>query len=192
MAMDGLSPNKLPDEPGRTAATNEKVERLFARTVAQFGPAIARIARANEANDELRADLQQDIYLEIWRSLAIFDSRCSLGTWIYRVALNMTARHVTRQRRLAFRELQNLEEIPEPTDSHDALRALDDAEKLVHLNRLIGQLKPMDRQVVLLYLDDLDATQISEVTGLSISHVAVKVHRAKRLLSQLYRGVRHE
>ena len=99
---------------------------------------------------------------------------------------------MTRQHRLASRELQSLEEITEPVDPHDSMSVLDDEKRLALLHRLIGQLKPMDRQVVLLHLDDLDATQISEVTGLSVNHVAVKIHRARRLLVQLYEGSRHE
>jgi RNA polymerase sigma-70 factor (ECF subfamily) len=192
--MEEISSEVLSDTPTstRTAATAETVERLFTRALAECGPAISRIARANEANVDLRADLQQEIYLELWRSLAIFDGRCSLGTWVYRVALNIAARHVTRQHRLALRELQNLEDITESVDPHDATGALDDEKRLALLNKLIGQLKPMDRQVVLLYLDDLDTAEISEVTGLSVNHVAAKIHRAKRLLAQLYEGCRHE
>ncbi|WP_129642985.1 RNA polymerase sigma factor [Peristeroidobacter agariperforans] len=186
--MDGLSPDRPWDALPRSAETADAADRLFARAVAEFGPAIARIAYANEANRELRADLQQEIYFELWRSFAIFDGRCSLGTWVYRVAHNMAARHVTRRQRLSHRELCNLEEIIEPIDPHDAARQLDDEQRLGLLNTLIGQLKPLDRQIVLLYLDDLDTAQISEVTGLSMSHVGVKIHRAKRLLVQLYEG----
>jgi RNA polymerase sigma-70 factor (ECF subfamily) len=176
----------------RPTAAADDAEGLFARALAEFGPAISRIARANEARVDLRSDLQQEIYLELWRSLAIFDRRCSLGTWTYRIALNIAARHVSRQHRLAQRELQSLEEINEPADPHDASSAVDGEMRLDLLSKLITRLKPIDRQVVLLYLDDLDATQISEVTGLSTNHVAVKIHRAKRLLMQLYEGSRHE
>lgn len=170
----------------------EDAERLFDRALAEYGAAISRIVRANEARDHLRADLQQEIYLELWRSLAIFDGRCSLGTWVYRIALNIAARHVSRQHRLALRELQTLEEISEPVDPHDAVAQLDDAKRLELLHELIGKLKPIDRQIVLLYLDGMDTPQISEVTGLATNHIAVKIHRAKRLLAQLYRGLGHE
>jgi RNA polymerase sigma-70 factor (ECF subfamily) len=104
----------------------------------------------------------------------------------------MAARHVTRQHRLSHRELYNLEEITEPIDPHDAARQLDDERRLALLHELIGRLKPLDRQIVLLYLDDLDTTQISEVTGLAENHVGVKIHRAKRLLVQLYEGTSHD
>lgn len=190
--MEGITLDTLPEPPDRPASSESAVEQLFERALADFGPAISRIARANEANAARRADLQQEIYFELWRSLAVFDGRCSLGTWVYRVALNMAARHVHRQRRVALRELQNLEEIAEPSAPHETDGTVDDEQKLALLNELIGRLKPLDRQVTLLYLDDLDAAQIGEITGLSASHVAVKVHRIKRLLARMYTGSSHE
>jgi RNA polymerase sigma-70 factor (ECF subfamily) len=190
--MEGITLDTLPDPPERRASSASGIEQLFERALAEFGPAISRIARANEANAARRADLQQEIYFELWRSLAVFDGRCSLGTWVYRVALNMAARHLHRQRRVALRELQNLEEIAEPSAPHETDGAVDDEQRLALLNELIARLKPLDRQVVLLYLDDLDAAQIGEITGLSASHVAVKVHRVKRLLAQMYAGTHHE
>jgi len=86
--MAGTSSTVLSQAPIQSAAV-EDAEGLFARALAEYGPAISRIVRANEARVHLRADLQQEIYLELWRSLAIFDGRCSLGTWVYRIALNM-------------------------------------------------------------------------------------------------------
>ena len=48
----------------------------------------------------------------------------------------------------------------------------------------IHQLKPLDRQIMLLYLEGLDAAATGEVVGLSASNVATKVHRLKRVLAQ--------
>jgi RNA polymerase sigma-70 factor (ECF subfamily) len=40
-------------------------------------------------NPEDRRDLLQEIHLALWRSFATFDDRCSLRTWVYRVAHNV-------------------------------------------------------------------------------------------------------
>lgn len=190
--MEGITLDTLPDPPKGPIAPDRSIEPMFERALADFGPAISRIARANEANAARRADLQQEIYFELWRSLAVFDGRCSLGTWVYRVSLNMAARHVHRHRRVALRELQNLEEIAELPAPHDTYGTIDDEQRLALMHELIDRLKPLDRQVLLLYLDDLDAAQIGEITGLSANHVGVKVHRIKRLLAQMYAGSTHE
>lgn len=45
-------------------------------------------------------------------------------------------------------------------------------------------LKPLDRQVILSYLEGLDAASIGEITGLSASYVSTKIYRIKELLAR--------
>jgi RNA polymerase sigma-70 factor, ECF subfamily len=45
-----------------------------------------------------------------------------------------------------------------------------------------SRVKPLDRQVVLLFLEGVDASGIAEVTGLSPGNVATKIHRIKNAL----------
>jgi RNA polymerase sigma-70 factor (ECF subfamily) len=52
---------------------------------------------------------------------------------------------------------------------------------------LIQQLKPIDRQVIVSYLEELDAAAISEITGLSPGSVAVRIHRIKNILARRFR-----
>jgi RNA polymerase sigma-70 factor (ECF subfamily) len=51
---------------------------------------------------------------------------------------------------------------------------------------LIQRLKPSDKQVILLYLEGMDAASIGEVTGFSPGNVATKIHRIKNLLSRQF------
>ncbi|HEX4134638.1 MAG TPA: sigma factor [Bryobacteraceae bacterium] len=62
-----------------------------------------RLARAYEADPDRRSDLLQEMHVELWRSMASFDHRCSLRTWVYRVVHNVGASHVIRSRRAAER-----------------------------------------------------------------------------------------
>jgi DNA-directed RNA polymerase specialized sigma24 family protein len=50
------------------------------------------LVRGYEADPGRRQDLLQDIHIALWRSFAVFDERCSLRTWVYRVA------HITWRR----------------------------------------------------------------------------------------------
>jgi RNA polymerase sigma factor (sigma-70 family) len=74
-------------------------DALYEEAVACFGPALERLARAHEADPEDRRDLLQEIHLALWRSFARFAGRCSLRTWVYQVAHNTAASHISRQRR---------------------------------------------------------------------------------------------
>ena len=64
-----------------------KQDGLYEQASAEHSPAIARLARAYEADADKRAELRQEIHIALWRSFAGFDGRCSLRTWVYRVAL---------------------------------------------------------------------------------------------------------
>ena len=158
-------------------------KRRYADAVGQYGPAIERLARACEADPDERRDLVQDIHVALWRSFESFDGRCSLGTWTWRVAHNAAASHVGRQRR-APRRLATLEELESAPSGDDPEAAAGERQVLDRLGRMIQALGPPDRQVMLLYLEDLPAAEIAEITGLSAGAVAVKIHRLKALLAR--------
>ena len=71
----------------------------YGRVAAQWGPALQRVARSCEADPDRRRDVLQDMHVAIWKSHKLFDGRCSERTWIYRIATNVAANHVTRERR---------------------------------------------------------------------------------------------
>ena len=118
-------------------------------------------------------------------SLKSFDGRCSLQTWVYRIAHNVGASHVVRSRRLASR-LVDLETLEAGISLADAKAQVDHRFSVAILLDLIHQLKPLDRQVILLYLEGETAESIAEVTGLSAGNVATKIHRIKGVLRQKY------
>src|SRR5262245_48488384 len=90
----------------------------YAEAAAAHGAALQRLARATEANAERRRDLLQDMHVALWRSLAAFDGRCALSTWVYRVAHNVAASHVARERRAnrPFVMLEEIEHLPSAQD----------------------------------------------------------------------------
>ena len=155
---------------------------LYRDAAESYGPSLDRLARAYEADPEVRRDLLQDIHLQLWRSLAQFDGRCSLRTWVYRVAHNVAASHVVRQRRIRVK-LASIEEV----ESMEAPAAVpNQSEAIDRLSTLIRQLKPLDRQIIVLYLEGWDAASSAEVTGLSAANVAMKVHRIKNILKRWF------
>jgi RNA polymerase sigma-70 factor (ECF subfamily) len=129
----------------------------------------------------------QDIHIALWRSFAGFDGRCSLRTWVYRIAHNVAATHVLRSRKARARTLVGLDELLERPDADDPERTLDNRQTLARLTELIRSLQPPDRQVILLYLEGLSAAEIGEVCGLSAGAAATKVHRIKQLLARRFR-----
>lgn len=169
------------------------VERLYSDVAAEYGGALERLARAYERDADKRRDLLQEIHVALWRSLARFDGRCSVRTWVYRVAHNVATSHVIRPKTHApiFVGSEQLESIP---DRIDGEQQLDRRRALDKLYELVRQLPPIDRQVMLLYLEEVDAATIAEITGLTAGNVATRIHRIKLALRQrVYeRGTDHE
>ena len=162
----------------------------YREAAAAYGAALERLARAYEADPEHRRDLLQEIHLALWRSFAGWDARCSLRTWVYRVAHNAATSHVIKQRRTnsyLLLSLEELDQVPDPS-APDA----DHQQALSRLLTLVHGLKPLDRQVILSYLEGLDAAAIGEITGLAAGNVATKIHRIKSILTRAFhQGGRH-
>ena len=167
-------------------------DELYREAAEAYGAAMDRLARAYEADPDARRDLAQEIQLALWRSFEGFDGRCSMRTWVYRVAHNAAASHVMRRRRAKGAILVGLEEIEALPDPRDERFAADRRMALDRLLALIRRLHPLDRQVILSYLEGLDAAAISDITGISSGNVATKVHRIKNILTrQFHSGGNH-
>jgi len=158
-------------------------DELYARAAHTYGAMIERLARGYEADPELRRDLVQEIHAALWRSFAIFERQCSEKSWVYRIAHNVGVSHMMTGRRRRKDTLVGLEQVEEPAADSNVEAELAQKAELEWLLKTIHRLNPADRQVMLLYLEDLTAAEIGEVTGISAGAVAVRIHRIKALLA---------
>lgn len=166
------------------SAAHANQDRSYQEAVENYGPALERLASAYEADPEKRRDLSQEIHFQLWRSFQNYDNRCSLRTWTYRVAHHVAASYVMRQRRI-FSTLVSLEELESPPDKAAQL-AVERKINLARLSTLIHRLKPLDRQVIVSWLEGMDAASIAEITGLSPGTVAMRISRIKNLLAHRF------
>ena len=163
-------------------------DALYSRMAAEFGPPLARLAAAYELDPNQQQDLLQELHFSLWRSLATFHNQCSLRTWVYRVAHNTASSYVRRQSRTRRVRQISLEDLDELVHESNFEQLVDDAAACRLLKDLIDRLKPVDKEVFLLYLEGLKAAEISDVVGISPSNVAQKVHRARRHLKQHFQS----
>jgi RNA polymerase sigma-70 factor, ECF subfamily len=163
-------------------------DSLYEEAAETYKSALDRLARAYELNAETRRDLLQEIHLHLWRSFSKFDQRCSLRTWVYRVAHNVATAHVIRHRRIRERlvTLEDVEAIENFADPNHSELAISQNQALDRLSTLIQRLKPLDRQIIVSYLEGMPANAISEITGLSPANIAVKIHRITKILKRWF------
>jgi RNA polymerase sigma-70 factor, ECF subfamily len=163
-------------------------DSLYEQAAETYRSALDRLARAYELDAETRRDLLQEIHFHLWRSFSQFDQHCSLRTWVYRVAHNVATAHVIRQRRIREKlvNLEDVEAIENLAGSDQSELAVTQSQALDRLSKLIRRLKPLDRQIIVSYLEGMPATAISEITGLSPANIGMKIHRIKKILKRWF------
>ena len=139
---------------------------------------IHKVAYAYCRNPTDREDVAQEVAVQLWRSAARYDARCKETTWVYRIALNVAISFHRREHRHRERKLDvdvhaiTLAAVPTPEpDEHVEL-----------LRDCIDGLDPLEKALVLLYLDGNDHASIADVLGISVSNVGTKLGRTKTKL----------
>ena len=117
-------------------------------------------------------DLAQDVFLQLYRKLDSIESPQHLGFWLRRVAANLAIDWLRRAPHGTTQPLdENLEVIAPETDS-DALMSRE-------LNRLLGELPPHPRAVMLLrYQEDRDVAEIAEMLDMPVNTVKSHIKRS--------------
>lgn len=139
------------------------------------------ISRAYARDEEALKDLVQEVTLQLWRSHKSFQGNSKLSTWVYRVTLNVCLSHSKKMKRAP--ETVPLEWGNSETDPEDPKQ-----EQISRLYRGIKQLNEADRAIVLLYLEDKSYKEMSEILGISVTNVGVKVNRLKEKLKKIING----
>ncbi|MBK9495583.1 MAG: RNA polymerase sigma factor [Aquimonas sp.] len=143
-----------------------------------------KVANAYCARREDRGDLIQEVIAELWRAWPRFDGRASLATWMYRIAVNV-AISVHRSESRRIRDALPIEDFGMDLAAADQVRDAE-GEDLRALHQLIGRIDPIDRALILLWLEGHAQDEIGEVLGLSGSNVSTRIHRIKQRLQRDY------
>jgi RNA polymerase sigma-70 factor, ECF subfamily len=164
----------------------DKQNELYRQSAATYDGALKRLAKAYEADPEIRRDLLQEMHAALWQSFAGFNHLCSLRTWVYRVAHSVGASHVIKNKRISSKTWLDLDELEDMADGSNAEEQIDRNLALEWLMKTIQRFDPRERQVILLYLEGLNAEAIGEIAGISSSNAAIKIHRIKTTLIQRF------
>ena len=144
-------------------------------------PLIMHISRAYARDEETLKDLIQEVSLQLWRSHKSFKGNSQLSTWVYRVALNVCLSHSKRMKK-------KIDTVPLEWKNDFAEENDYEKEQIDKLYSGIKKLKESDRAIVLLYLEDKSYKEMSEILGITVSNVGVKVNRLKEKLKEIING----
>ncbi len=160
---------------------DEAAQTQFQTLLAQHWGIVLKVAYSYGRTPEDRDDLAQEIALQLWRSFPRYDANRKFSTWMYRVALNVAIS--------AWRRHGKQEPILVSIDGDEAIQLVapmlsEPDERITMLNRLIAELDPFNRALMLLYLEERPYREIAEVLGISESNVATKINRLKQRIRQ--------
>jgi RNA polymerase sigma factor (sigma-70 family) len=142
-----------------------------------------KVANVYCSRSEDRADLIQDIIVELWRAWPRFDAtKAQLSTWMYKIAMNV-AISAQRGDQRYIRDAQPLDGAILDLAAADAELASGD-DDLHALRQLLVPFDPISRSMVLLYVEGYGHDEIAELTGLTPSNVSTRMHRIKQKLSR--------
>ena len=156
----------------------EKKE-TFIKAIQENEGLIYKVASFYTDSKEDKDDLVQEIIYSLWKSFDTFKEQSSLGTWMYRVAMNTSIFHLKKSKK----------KIPSAPIDEEVLNFKeadrdDIEERLQTLKKHIQHLNLFDKGILMLYLEDKSHEEIAQIVGISKSNVGTKLSRIKEKLRQ--------
>jgi RNA polymerase sigma-70 factor, ECF subfamily len=133
-------------------------------------------------------DIVQEIFMKAFAAIESYNSQSSFGTWLNRVAVNHCYDYLRRQRSSRVTYFWEMsEEGQRQVESHShspATGGLDSSERVAVgdlADKLLARAPAEDRVILTLKeLEDRSVEEISEILGLKLSTVKVRLHRARK------------
>jgi RNA polymerase sigma factor (sigma-70 family) len=162
-----------------SAVMNADVSRQFAALLHDHQALVFKVARIYAYNSHDRDDLAQEIAVQLWRAFPRYDTARRFSTWAYRVALNVAISWVREEAPRRRRSVAYEEQLHEPAVSED----LDASDGDRILRVFIETQSPLDRALLLLYLEERPYAEISEILGITTTNLTTRISRLKERLT---------
>ena len=156
---------------------NSHLDDTFIQLINQNLGIAHKVCRIYFQDEDDRQDVIQEMMFQLWRSFSRFDGRSKFSTWMYSVCLNTALTYRKKNNKSAERLSEMHHQIADHAQAQN-----DEPTKL--LLAAIATLSPLNKAIVLLYLENLSYDEIAEITGISKSNVSVRLVRIKKELEQ--------
>lgn len=155
----------------------EITEQEFAKMMKTHKSTIYTVCYMFSNDEDEVADLFQEVMIRVWRGLPSFNGGSDVKTWIYRIALNTCISFDCKKKR-----------------RHETKLAMDinlfadkdkETEQINILHKRISRLLPLDRAIVLLWLENISYEEIGTIIGISAKNVSVRLVRIREQLKSM-------
>lgn len=160
---------------------DKELEKDFLDMIDAHERVIYKVCYFSARNRDELEDLFQETVLNLWKSFPNFRGESKVTTWIYRIALNtcinFNSQHSTHDR---------LETVPLTTDVVGNLAADDDRDNLFQeLHESIDRLNEKERQLILLWLEEMSYQTMADILGTTTNNIGVKLNHIRHKLRKM-------
>jgi len=161
----------------------------FIRIIKENKRIIYKVIYSYCRDSEDRKDLEQEVIIQLWKSLKTYNETYKLSTWIYRIALNVAISHYRKDKKRIKNSTSIDEEIFRIAEDDSDEEQKGKSELLYHF---INQLDSFNKAIIILYLEDNSYKDISEILGITETNVGTKISRIKKQLKECFSQLNNE
>lgn len=164
--------------PEAVITMNPGARETFAELLDRHRRIVFKVAHSYAWHPEDRAELSQEIALQLWRAFPRYDASRKFSNWMYWIALNVVIFFVRDYSEKCVRDIAfdaSLHDRVDP-DPHDS----EMSQQTTILNRIIARLDPLHRALMLLYLDEHSNAEVGEILGLTETNVSTRLSCLKQ------------
>lgn len=152
-------------------------EREFTQLVQEQKSTIYTVCYMFARDKDEAADLFQDVLINLWKGIGKFRNDSEISTWIYRVSLNTCISADRKKRKMPTTRLDMNIDLFDDDDT--------DSRQIQVLRQRIQRLQPLNRAIVLLWLESLSYQEIADIVGLTPKNISVRLTRIRLQLKQM-------
>lgn len=152
--------------------------------IAQFGPAMYRVAQSIVGERTMAEDVVQEALLRAWQHIDDYRGEAPIKNWLLRITHNCAISAV-RRRKDELRDPTVMGETEQSATAVDTERTVTGRAAVDGLWAALDTLDPVSRSIVVLReIERLSYEEISEVLGLPLPTIKTRLFRARRTLSE--------
>jgi len=160
--------------------------RAFSFLIEKYQKLVYTLALKLLKKPEEAEEMAQDTFIKAFQKLDSYEGKSKFSTWLYSITYNACISEL-RKRRIEFKSLDDRQISDQDEQKmHDYYRETKKEDQEKYLNLALGKL-PEDDQVLvtLYYYESQSMDEISQITGLTVSNIKVKIHRARKKMFEL-------
>lgn len=158
------------------------MEKEFTGLINQHKGIIYKVCHLYCHENEDRKDLFQEIVIQLWKAYPNFRNEAKLSTWIYKIALNTALTSLRKEGKSKWNK-----SISEADFEIPAMEITEN-EHVNILYQAIQQLTEIEKAIIMLYLEEKNYDEITDIVGISKTNVGVKLNRIKQKLSKIIKN----